>query len=169
LLRVGFEHLSDRSRYFRFLRAVPRLSERDLRELSHPDHDGHEAIGAVDIGADPPEPAGIARYLRLPDRPERAELAVTVVDAYQGRGLGTLLFALLTRIAAAHGIAGFVALIHAENSGMRDLLLDLGAERTAVHGTEREYLMPVHADPARYPDSAAGRAFRAAWPLAADA
>ena len=166
LLKLGFSHLSDEARQFRFLRAVPQLSEEDLWFLTHPDHDGHEALGAADLSTEPPEPVGVARHVRLPDDPATAEVAVTVVDDHQGRGLGTLLFGLLARVASSKGIDGFVALIHAENSGMRTLLADLGAIRTATHGTEREYRLPLHTDPSRYPDTQAGHAFRAAYRLA---
>ena len=168
LLQLGFSHLSDEARQFRFLRVVPQLSEDDLWFLTHPDHDGHEALGAADLSSDPPEPAGVARYVRLPDTPTAAEMAVTVVDDHQGRGLGTLLFGLLARVALSRGIDTFVALIHAENTGMRALLTDLGAQRVATHGTEREYRLPLQADPSRYPDTRAGDVFRTASRLAED-
>ena len=96
LLLSGFEQLSEQSRYRRFLAPVPKLTESQLTYLTEVDHDTHEALVAVDAGQ-PLRGLGVARYVRLQDHPEIAEAAVTVIDAYQGRGLGTLLLALLAR------------------------------------------------------------------------
>jgi RimJ/RimL family protein N-acetyltransferase len=164
LVRLGFDQLSDRSRQFRFLRAMPRLSEDDLSFLAGAD--GNEVIGAMDLTTDPPEPVGMARYVRLPGRPGTAEVAITVIDSHQGRGLGTLLFGCLAWQAERTGIAGFVALVHQGNRQMRRLLDDLGAVVEDDTGGELEYLLPLHADPTGYPATPAGDAFRAAHALA---
>ena len=47
---------------------------------------------------------GVARFIRLADEPEVAEVAVTVIDAWQRRGLGTLLLEHLTDQARSQGI-----------------------------------------------------------------
>ena len=164
LVRLGFDQLSDRSRQFRFLRAMPRLSDDDLSFLAGAD--GNEVIGAMDLTTDPPEPVGMARYVRLPGRPGAAEVAVTVIDSHQGRGLGTLLFGCLAWQAERAGIRGFVALVHQANRQMRRLLDDLGALVEEDAGGELEYLLPLHADPSGYPATPAGDAFRAAHALA---
>jgi RimJ/RimL family protein N-acetyltransferase len=167
LVRLGFAQLSDRSRQFRFLRAMPRLSEDDLSFLAGAD--GNEAIGALDLTGDPPEPVGMARYVRLPARPETAEVAITVIDSHQGRGLGTLLFGCLAWQAERSGLGGFIALVHHGNRQMRRLLEDLGAHVEEDHGGEFQYLLPLHPDPSGYPATPAGDAFRAAHALAEDA
>jgi RimJ/RimL family protein N-acetyltransferase len=164
LVRLGFDQLSDRSRQFRFLRAMPRLSEDDLSFLAGAD--GNEVIGAMDLTTDPPEPAGMARYVRLPGRPGTAEVAITVIDSHQGRGLGTLLFGCLAWQAERTGITGFVALVHQANRQMRRLLDDLGAVVEEDTGGELEYFLPLRADPSGYPATPAGEAFRAAHALA---
>lgn len=165
LVALGFAQLSDDARQFRFLRAIHRLSDEDLWYFTHPDHRAHEAIGALDLSGAEPAPAGVARYVVEPDVPARAEVAITVIDRMQRLGLGTLLFGVLARIAVRRGLTQFVALVHSENRAMIDLLRDLGATRVANHGVEREYALPLHADPARYPATAAGDAFRAAYAL----
>jgi RimJ/RimL family protein N-acetyltransferase len=167
LVRLGFDQLSDRSRQFRFLRAMPRLSEDDLSFLAGAD--GNEVIGALDLAAEPPQPVGMARYVRLPARPETAEVAITVIDSHQGRGLGTLLFGCLAWQAERTGLRGFVALVHHGNRQMRSLLDDLGAVVEDDLGGELQYLLPLHADPADFPATPAGDAFRAAHALAAGA
>lgn len=165
LVRMGFAQLSDRSRQFRFLRAMPRLSEDDLSFLAGAD--GSEAIGALELGGETPLPVGMARYVRLPGRTGTAEVAITVIDSRQGRGLGTLLFGCLAWQAARTGLKGFVALVHQSNTQMRRLLEDLGATVAEDHGGELEYVLPLHADPAAYPATPAGDGFRAAHVLAA--
>jgi RimJ/RimL family protein N-acetyltransferase len=163
LVRLGFDQLSDRSRQFRFLRAMPRLSEDDLSFLAGAD--GNEVIGALDLSVDPPEPVGMARYVRLPSRPEMAEVAITVVDSHQGRGLGTLLFGCLAWQAERTGLKGFVALVHHANRQMRSLLEDLGAVVEDDQGGELQYLLPLHAEAAGFPATPAGDVFRAAHAL----
>ena len=65
---------------------------------------------------------GVARYVRESDRPSHAEVAVTVVDAYQRRGLGTLLMRLLAWIAVTHGVRTFVYYAQWQNEEMIDEL-----------------------------------------------
>lgn len=167
LVRMGFAQLSDRSRQFRFLRAMPRLSEDDLSFLAGAD--ANEVIGALDLIGEVAEPVGMARYVRLPARPETAEVAITVIDSHQGRGLGTLLFGCLAWQAERNGQKGFVALVHYGNVPMRRLLEDLGATIEERHGSELQYLLLLHPDPESYPDTPAGTAFRAAYRLAESA
>jgi RimJ/RimL family protein N-acetyltransferase len=164
LVRLGFGQLSDRSRQFRFLRAMPRLSEDDLSFLAAAE--GNEVIGALDLATEPASPVAMARYVRLPGRPETAEVAITVIDSHQGRGLGTLLFGCLAWQAERAGLKGFVALVHVANRRMRSLLQDLGAVIEDDQESELLYLLPLHADPAQFPATPAGDAFRSAHALA---
>lgn len=124
LLRKGFERLSDRSRYQRFLAASPELSDAMVRYLTQVDHHDHEALVALDAATD--EGVGVARYVRDLERPARAEAAVTVADDWQGRGVGTLLLELLTARAREEGVTSFTALMLATNTEMMDLLESIG-------------------------------------------
>jgi GNAT superfamily N-acetyltransferase len=127
LLLRGFRRLSPESRYRRFLTPTPELSERTLRYLVEIDHRNHEALIAVD--EDVGEGVGVARYVRNQARPSAAEVAVTVVDDWQGRGLGTLLLEAITMRAREEGVDTFTALMLVDNSQMMDLLQRLGAVR----------------------------------------
>jgi len=86
LLADGFARLSARSRRMRFLFPKNELSATDLRYLTEIDHRDHEALGALD--ATDGRGVGVARYVRSAEDPSAAEIAVTVVDEWQGRGLG---------------------------------------------------------------------------------
>ena len=114
LLLRGFRRLSPESRYRRFLAPTPELSERTLRYLVEIDHRNHEALIAVDEECN--EGVGVARYVRNPARPNAAEVAVTVVDDWQGRGLGTLLLEAITMRAREEGVDTFTALMLVDNS-----------------------------------------------------
>ncbi|MGZ6855331.1 MAG: GNAT family N-acetyltransferase, partial [Mycobacteriaceae bacterium] len=87
LLAEGFRRLSTESRWLRFLTGKPKLSQAELRYFTEVDHHDHEALGALNHVDG--RGLGIARYIRHDDDPEAAEIAVTVVDDWQGRGLGT--------------------------------------------------------------------------------
>jgi GNAT superfamily N-acetyltransferase len=127
LLLRGFERLSPESRYRRFLSPMPELSEGMVRYLTEIDHHGHEAMIALDEHTG--EGIGVARYVRDPQRPEVAEVAVTVIDDWQGRGLGTLLLEVISARAREEGITTFTALMLAANEEMMDLLKRLDPVR----------------------------------------
>jgi RimJ/RimL family protein N-acetyltransferase len=134
-LAEGFERLSERSRYRRFLSPHPRLSEGELRYLTEVDHHDHEALVALDPATG--EGVGVARYVRSESDPTAAELAVTVSDDWQGRGVGGRLVAALAERAHKNGIHRFTALMLAENERMLSLLHELGdvRELQAEQGT----------------------------------
>ena len=122
----GFERLSDESVYQRFLSPMPELRPMDLVYLTEVDHHDHEALIAFD---DHGEAVGVARYVRSTADPQRAEFAVTVVDAWQRRGVATELLRRLTARAKQEGVKTFTALLLAENYEMRGLLEKLGGFR----------------------------------------
>jgi RimJ/RimL family protein N-acetyltransferase len=124
-LARGMERLSPESRYRRFFSASSRLSEAELRYLTEVDHHDHEAIVAVE--PDTGEGIGVARFIRSPQDPELAELAVAVTDDWQGRGVGTALLHRLCERAREEGVRRFSASILAENRPMLELAEELGA------------------------------------------
>jgi GNAT superfamily N-acetyltransferase len=120
LLADGFARLSPSSRRFRFLTGKPALTASDLQYLTDVDHRDHEAIGAADVTDG--RGVGIARFVRSRSDPSTAEFALTVVDEWHRRGLGTMLLARLVDRARAAGIHAFVALIATDNVAMIGLL-----------------------------------------------
>jgi GNAT superfamily N-acetyltransferase len=129
----GFEQLSSESRRLRFLSSVEHLTEDAVDYLTTLDYDDHFAFAAFDLGAPGRPGIGVARYIRDRDDPTRAEPAVTVVEAYQRRGLGSLLLVLLAEEALGHGIRTFVAYVLWEN---RSVLEGLTAAGARVSGEE---------------------------------
>ena len=88
----------------------------------------------------------MARYVRLKEDPETAEVAVTVADPMQGKGIGSKLGVLLADEARGRGIKRFSASVLTDNQpalrlmatmsdrleghtdhGVRDLVADLAA------------------------------------------
>ncbi|HUR86564.1 MAG TPA: GNAT family N-acetyltransferase [Solirubrobacteraceae bacterium] len=128
----AFARLSAESRSLRFLTQKAELSAEELRYFTEVDGHSHEALCAVDPGSG--DGVGIARFVRDPQDPSRAEVAVTVVDAWQRRGLGTLLLARLADRAREEGIERFTALASGENPAVHALLENLGAPVRRVGG-----------------------------------
>jgi GNAT superfamily N-acetyltransferase len=122
LLADGFARLSFESRQLRFLSGKPNLTSAELRYFTEIDHHNHEALGALDPADG--RGVGVARYIRDAEDPERAEVAVTVVDDWQRRGLGTELLGRLADRARQEGIRHFTALVAADNSAVVGMLDD---------------------------------------------
>jgi L-amino acid N-acyltransferase YncA len=90
------------------------------------DHVDHEAI--VAIAASDGRGVGVARYIRDDRDPQRAEVAITVIDEWQRRGVGTALLATLSTNADANGIQQFTALVAADNTAVIGLLRRMDAD-----------------------------------------
>jgi GNAT superfamily N-acetyltransferase len=118
----GLERLSPESRYRRFMTAVARIPPRQLAYFTELDYVDHHAIGALALD-EPGEPGiAVARYVRLVEQPDVAEVAVTVIDEYHACGVGTLLLQALSAVALEHGITTFRAEIMGDNRAARSLL-----------------------------------------------
>ncbi len=122
LLIKGVQQMSLESRYRRFMMPIRTLSDYQLRVLTDLDYRDHMAWGAV--AADNPYevPVGSSRYRRLQDEPDVAEAAVVVIDAYQRRGIGSLLLKNLTRSAVANGIRAFRGYVLKDNLPVQRML-----------------------------------------------
>jgi len=128
----AYANLGEQSRYRRFFTVMPELPEATLKAAVEVDHTDHEALVAVPLLST--EIVGECRFIRLPDQPDTADVGVTVVDAWQGRGLGSALLARLSERALEAGIEYFTAEVLAENRTMLALLPSLGQVETESHG-----------------------------------
>jgi RimJ/RimL family protein N-acetyltransferase len=113
-LQEAVSRLSATTRYLRFAAPKPRLTKADLDHLLDIDHHGHEALLAVDPATG--EGIAVARYVLVSGESGVAEIAVTVTDAWQGRGVGGALTALLIGRARAEGLVRLRAVTLAENN-----------------------------------------------------
>jgi GNAT superfamily N-acetyltransferase len=110
-----FDRLSVDTIYYRFLGAKKELSEEELIYLTELDFHRRAALVAV-LAEERQRIVAVARYACAPEGPDdEAELAITVEDAEQGRGIGTLLLRHLIRVARDEGIAALVANLLADN------------------------------------------------------
>lgn len=95
--------LSEQTLYLRLQYSMREVSRADAKRLLAIDYHGTMAIGAL-ISAPPGQTIiGVSRYARVEDS-DRAECAIVVTDAWQGRGLGTELMRSLGSAARARGL-----------------------------------------------------------------
>jgi GNAT superfamily N-acetyltransferase len=130
LLVRAFERLNPESSYLRFLTPTHALTSSTVRYMTELDHHDHEAMIAVDERGE--EGLGDALYIRDPRRSDTAEVAVTVLDEWQDRGLGTLLLEVLSARALDEGVGTFTALMLDRNRAMMDLFERLGPVRVVA-------------------------------------
>jgi GNAT superfamily N-acetyltransferase len=152
LLRRGFDKLSPESRYARFLVPKQRLSDDELRYLCDVDQEAHFALGAMREDGDgrgEPIGLGIARFIRLADRPGEpitAEAAIAVADDVHGQGLGKLLFMRLCAAATERGIERFRCEVLCSNASMQALIAAITPERSVEVGggvTTIDFALPA--------------------------
>jgi acetyl coenzyme A synthetase (ADP forming)-like protein len=115
-----YERLSDESLYLRFFSPVPRPTAAQLERLTSVDY-RDRMVFVAQLGD---ELLAIARYDRT--GPDVAEVAFTVADDQQGRGLGTLLLEHLAVVARANGITTFAADTLPNNMKMLNVLAGAG-------------------------------------------
>ncbi len=109
-----FGRLSRRTISYRMLGPVVPMGAEATRRLVDIDYDERLVLLAVLGDA----VIGVAEYSRLPDRPDRADVAFTVEDGFQGIGLGGLLLEHIAAAGRERGITVFEADVLAENLPM---------------------------------------------------
>ena len=123
----AFAKLSATARYHRFFEPKDHLTAAEVHYLVDLDQVHHFAIVATH-GHDPAEGVGLARCVEIPGHPTVAEPAVTVLDGWQGLGIGRLLMRRLVDAARVRGVERFHVDILAGNSPMLSLLDEVGVE-----------------------------------------
>jgi GNAT superfamily N-acetyltransferase len=133
--RLGrlFDRLSPESIHYRFFSPIRRPPRAALLRLAEVDHQRRDALVALDGD----EIVSVARYDTRKGT-NQAEIAVTVEDAWQHRGLGRRLTARLALLAATRGIDAFVATMLPDNRAALGLVRKLSPDAD-VHFADGEY------------------------------
>lgn len=126
----AFAELSPESRHLRFFTAVRELPDLVKERLSDVDGVVNAAVLAFDAARtadDHPEgkPIGVARWMANQSAEQSAgppELSVTVIDEYQGIGVGKRLMDALLALARQRGLRRIYADVLRENVAMRALI-----------------------------------------------
>lgn len=137
-LRQGYELLSPRAQQLRFLAPVPHLTETMLHYLVD-EVDGIDHVALVLFVIDDEHegvPAGIARMIRYPDAPTDADVAVTVLDDFQGRGVASALLEVLLS-QRPEGVERIVTEVAADNPASLSMLRRLGPTTVLHQGNGR--------------------------------
>jgi RimJ/RimL family protein N-acetyltransferase len=119
-----YERLSRDTRYHRFFSVMRRLPPDWARFLANVDYRTRLAL-VVEAPEDADALIAVGRY-EPGGAPDTAEVAFVVEDAWQGRGMGTVLFGEVMRAAAENGIGRFRAWVLADNRRMLDLITRFG-------------------------------------------
>lgn len=119
--------LSEQSRYYRFFYRMGELAPAMLARFTQVDYDRELALVAVTGVEEGGTPAfvAVARYLANPDL-GNAEFAVVVGDAWQHRGIATLLMRKLIECAKRRGFARISGVVLRQNEAMLALMRALG-------------------------------------------
>jgi GNAT superfamily N-acetyltransferase len=120
-----FAGLSARTRYFRFFGHKRSLSAGDLARYTELDFTQNVGLAGTLWQNGEECFIGVGRYVRNAD-PSRAEIALAVLDEYQGAGIGPLLIRHLGFIAHENGITRFEANVRGDNSRMLEVLRKSG-------------------------------------------
>ncbi len=127
-------HLSEDSRYFRFMGHVAELPEKKLKYFTDVDYERHMALVATVARDGKDLEIGVARYVAT-ERPGSCEFAVTVDDAWQGTGVAGLLMLALIDAARVRGYKTMEGQVLRSNHRMLKFARQLGFE---PHGTPGE-------------------------------
>lgn len=148
-IREGYELLSPETRNNRFLANVPHLTDEMLDHLvDEVDQIDHVALAlfVVDAG-NMGEPVGVARMIRYADLPTSADLAVTVIDKWHGRGVATALLDELVRV-RPKGVTQISTTIARDNPASLAMLRRLGTTSvTPAGGNRLDVVVELPEDP----------------------
>lgn len=135
-LVLGFQRLSRRSVYNRFLSPKRDLSAGELEYLTELDFVQHVALLAVVLEDGTELAVGVGRFIVDDPGARSAEVALTVDDEHQGFGIGTLLLSHLAAVGRDLGLAEFWAEVLGSNRQMLQVFEHCGLpmRRTVSRG-----------------------------------
>ncbi|HWV55734.1 GNAT family N-acetyltransferase [Pseudorhodoplanes sp.] len=128
-LESAIDRTSPHSLYRRFFAVKTTFSEAEAHYFVDIDFTKHVALVAVVGNGNGQAIVAGGRYVLIGS--DAAEIAFTVIDAYQGQGLGTILLRHLIAIARSAGLKQFVAEVLSENQPMLDVFEHCGVRMSA--------------------------------------
>jgi acyl-CoA hydrolase/GNAT superfamily N-acetyltransferase len=117
MMREMFYEFSEKTKYLRYHAALKAMPHNKLQVFCTIDYDTEMALIALHGPPGSEQVVGVARYMTDAER-HSAEVAFTVRDDWQRKGLGTYFFQRLVKIGRQRGIRTFHAYVLVENSGM---------------------------------------------------
>lgn len=138
-LQAFHQRLSADTIYLRYLEYHKVLTNDEAAHLCTVDYHNRMAFVATRFEGDEEFIVGVIRYEKLGVTGlQSAEMAILIEDAYQRRGLGSILLNKLVDYARSEGIHIFTASFLFENTGFMNLIRHSGLSmslKTAVVGT----------------------------------
>jgi RimJ/RimL family protein N-acetyltransferase len=132
MLKQGMQQLTPESIRQRFFANKKEFSEEELKFLTEVDQIDHLAYVAIHHLNGVLLPAGVIRAIRYNERPTHAEIGITIVDCYQGKGLGVNLFDAICDHALDVGITHIYGDYHTSNLKMTKLLEKFSKKRAPM-------------------------------------
>lgn len=127
LLAEAYRRVSPETRYNRFwTHGGDVVGEKMLDRVLNQDVERHVTWAVLDPARDFPPMGGVS-WWRDPENPEEAEISAIVLDVDQGRGIGTLLLAVMWITAFRAGLKRLVGYSLTENRKAADWMRDCGA------------------------------------------
>lgn len=123
----GFRHLSEDTRFKRFLTGTSRLTGPVLRSIV--DVDGVDRVGFLLVWPRTSQDdvlLGEGRFIRDGDDPTLAEAAVIIADEVQGMGAGRFIIRALADAALERGVTRFLATMSPSNDAARHMMQSVG-------------------------------------------
>jgi RimJ/RimL family protein N-acetyltransferase len=128
---AALEQASARSLQRRFFAMKRHFSDKERAFFMDIDFSSHVALVARAEQAGRNVLAGGCRY--IVSKPGRAEMAFMVADAWQGRGVGSILMRHLVKIAREAGLKQLTAEVLSENAAMRKVFGKFGFKSVPSH------------------------------------
>lgn len=130
-LREAVQRASSETLYHRFFAVKRQFSPQEIHYFLDVDFIHHVALVAEAIEDRRSVIVGGCRYLLV--EPGRAEVAFSVIDAYQGKGLGTALMRHIAAIGREAGLEELVAEVLSDNIAMLEVFEKSGLSVTTRH------------------------------------
>ena len=137
-LIAAMDRTSSESLYRRFSAVRRHFTETEQSFYLNIDFIRHVALVALVEENGQPTIIGGGRY--IVDKPSQAEVAFTVIDKYQGRGLGTALLHHLAMIARQASLRELVAYVLPDNRAMLKVFEKSGLKYTAKREADSVYV-----------------------------